>query len=206
MVPLAPNAATASLQAARTSIAAAEIPAVPIMSIPHATDHEPVRTTAGATIAEEQALMVAASACVRPCPRGTLPDSLPEERKDAVRKFVMLSRTGAALAALIIIVLSVVPGNMRPHVLGNDYGEHFVAYFFTGGLLAIGHQRPMQLLSRGVLLTLCAGSLEFVQLWIPSRIASAGEFATSTIGVWIGLLVVVVVRRVHKRKIAVSYK
>jgi VanZ family protein len=118
----------------------------------------------------------------------------------------MLTRTGAGLAALTIIVLSVVPGNLRPHVLGNDYGEHFVAYLITGGLLAIGYLRPMQLLSRGVLLTICAGSLEFVQLWIPGRTASAGGFVTSTIGVWIGLLVVVVVSRVHKRKIVVSYK
>ena len=49
-----------------------------------------------------------------------------------------------------IIVLSVMPGNMRPHVLGNDYYEHFAAYFITGGLLAIGYLRPMQLLSSGV--------------------------------------------------------
>jgi len=64
MVPLAPNAATASLEAARTRIAPAETPAGPIIGVPHATDHEPARTTAAATIAEEQALMAAASASV----------------------------------------------------------------------------------------------------------------------------------------------
>jgi hypothetical protein len=72
MVPLAPNAATASLQAARTSVAPAETPAGPIIGVPHATDYEPARTTAAATIAEEQALMAAASASVplpRRCPR-----------------------------------------------------------------------------------------------------------------------------------------
>ena len=118
----------------------------------------------------------------------------------------MLTRTGAGLAALTIIVLSVVPGNMRPHVLGNDYGEHFVAYLITGSLLAIGCRRLMQLLSSGVLLAICAGSLEFVQLWIPGRTASAGEFATSTIGAWTGLLVIVLVRPARERKIAVSCK
>jgi hypothetical protein len=71
MVPLAPNAATASLQAARTSVAPAETPAGPIIGVPHATDHEPARTTAAATIADEQALMVAASASV-PLPRAKL--------------------------------------------------------------------------------------------------------------------------------------
>src|SRR6266404_5527866 len=104
---------------------------------------------------------------------------------------------GAGLTVLTIIVLSVMPGKMRLHILGNDYFEHFVAYFVAGSLLAIGYLRPMQLLSSGILLAICAGSLEFVQLWIPGRTASAGDFATSTIGAWVGLLVIVVVRRAH---------
>ncbi len=121
-------------------------------------------------------------------------------------KLVMLTRMGAGLAVLTIIVLSVVPGNMRPRVLGNDHYEHFAAYFITGSLLAIGYLRPMRLLSSGVLLAICAGSLEFVQLWIPGRTASAGDFATSTIGAWIGLLVIVVVRWAHERTFVASYK
>lgn len=121
-------------------------------------------------------------------------------------KLVMLTRLGAWLAVLTIIVLSVVPGNMRPHALGNDYYEHFAAYFITGCLFAIGYLRPMQLLSSGVLLPICAGSLEFVQLWIPGRTASAGDFAISTIGAWIGLLLIVVVRRAHERTFVVSCK
>ena len=121
-------------------------------------------------------------------------------------KLVMLTRMGVGLAALTIIVLSVVPGNLRPHVLGNDDYEHFAAYFIIGSLRAIGCLRPMQLLSSGVLLAICAGSLEFVQLWIPGRTASAGGFATSAIGAWIGLLVIVVVRRTHERAFFVSSK
>jgi VanZ family protein len=123
-----------------------------------------------------------------------------------VTKLVMLTRMGAGLAVLTIIVLSVVPGKMRPHVLGNDLCEHFAAYFITGSLLAVGYLRPMQLLSTGILLALCGGSLELAQLWIPGRTASAADFATSTIGAWIGLLVIVVVRRAHERKYVVSYK
>jgi hypothetical protein len=46
-------------------------------------------------------------------------------------KLAMLTRMGAGLAALAIIVLSVVPGNMRPHLLGNDHYEHFAAYFIA---------------------------------------------------------------------------
>jgi VanZ family protein len=115
-----------------------------------------------------------------------------------VTKLVILSRIGAGLSALTIIVLSVVP--MRPHILGNDYCEHFIAYFVTGSLLAIGYPRPMQLLSSGVLLAVGAGSLEFVQLWIPSRTANVGGFIASAVGAGIGLLIMIVVRRVVERK------
>ncbi len=113
---------------------------------------------------------------------------------------------GAGLTVLTIIVLSVMPGKMRLHILGNDYFEHFVAYFVAGSLLAIGYLRPMQLLSSGILLAICAGSLEFVQLWIPGRTSNVGGFATAMVGAWVGLLVIVVLRRAHERKFVVSYK
>jgi VanZ family protein len=112
-------------------------------------------------------------------------------------KLTMLTRMGAGLTVLIITLLSLMPGNMRPHILGNDRLEHFAAYFVTGSLWAIG--RPMQLLSSGVLLAIGAGSLEFVQLWIPGRTASAGDFATSAIGAWTWLLAIIAVRRAHER-------
>ena len=121
-------------------------------------------------------------------------------------KLVTLTRIGAGLAVLTVIVLSVVPGNLRPHLLGNDYCEHFAAYFIIGSLLAFGYLRSMQLLSSGVLLAICAASLEFVQLWIPGRTASTGGFATSAIGAWIGLLVIVVVRRAHERALFFTSK
>lgn len=123
-----------------------------------------------------------------------------------MKKLVMLARAAAWLAVLTIIALSVVPGSMRPHVLRNDYAEHFVAYFITGSLFAIGYQRPMHLLSSGVLLAICAGSLEFVQLWIPGRTAGAGDFEISAIGAGVGLMAALVVRRARERMFVVSYK
>jgi len=112
-------------------------------------------------------------------------------------KLMMLSRLGAGVTMLAITLLSVVPGNMRPHILGNDRFEHFVVYFLAGSLWAIG--RPMPLLSSGALFAIGAGSLEFVQLWIPGRTASAGDFATSAIGAWTGLLAIIAVRWAHER-------
>jgi VanZ family protein len=123
-----------------------------------------------------------------------------------VNKFVMLTRVGAWLAVLTIVILSVVPGNIRPRVLTNDHYEHFAAYFITGSLLTIGYPRRMQVLWSGVLLAICAGSLEFVQLWIPGRTANVGGFEVSTIGAWIGLMAVVVARRARERTFVVSCK
>ena len=119
-------------------------------------------------------------------------------------KLTMLTRMGAGLTVLIITLLSLVPGNMRPHILGNDRLEHFAAYFVTASLWAVGNRRHMKLLSSGLLLAICAGLLEFVQLWIPGRTASALDFATSAIGAWIGLLVMVAARRAHDRAFVAS--
>jgi hypothetical protein len=119
------------------------------------------------------------------------------QNKEALMKLMTLIRLGAGLAVLTITILSVVPGNVRPHILGNDRFEHFAAYFLTASLCAIGC--PMQMFASGVLLVIGAGSLELAQLWIPGRMASAGEFAMSAIGTWAGLLTILAVRRAHER-------
>ena len=49
-------------------------------------------------------------------------------------KVVMLARMAAWPAVVVIVVLSVVPGSVRPHVLGNDRAEHFIAYLVAGSL------------------------------------------------------------------------
>lgn len=127
-----------------------------------------------------------------------------------MKKLVLPARLAAWLAVLTIIILSVVPGTVRPHVLGNDSAEHFVAYFTAGGLFAIGHQlavgdqRSQRLRSSGILLATCAGFLEFIQLWIPGRTASISDFGVSTIAAWIGLLAVVLIGLTRKRILIVS--
>ena len=114
-------------------------------------------------------------------------------------KVVVLARMAAWPAVVVIIVLSVVPGSLRPHVLGNDRAEHFIAYLIAGSLFAVGYVRPLQLISSGVMLTICAGALEFVQLLIPGRLASPRDFIASTIGVWIGFLAVVTIGQARER-------
>jgi hypothetical protein len=122
-----------------------------------------------------------------------------EERERAVTKVAMMARLVAWPAVAAIIVLSVVPGSVRPHVLGNDRVEHFVAYLVVGSLFAIGYVRPLQLLSSGVMLTICAGALELTQLLIPGRLASPRDFIVSVTGAWIGFLVGAAIGRARGR-------
>jgi hypothetical protein len=116
------------------------------------------------------------------------------KRETALTKVTTLVRIEAWLAVLIVIVLSVIPGNMRPHVLANGYYEHFTAYFITGSLMGIGYSRPKQLLSSAIMLALCGGTLEIVQLWIPDRTADVGDFAASAFGAWAALVLTCVIR------------
>jgi VanZ family protein len=125
--------------------------------------------------------------------------------KFAAAKLTTLIRAHAWLAVLIIVVLSVVPGTMRPHIMGNDYREHFAAYIITGSLLAIGYPRPTQLLASGVALALCAGGLELVQVWIPGRTASASEFAIGTLSACLGLVAIFVIKRARKMRLPLLY-
>lgn len=119
-------------------------------------------------------------------------------------KIVKLARKGAWLAVVTIVVLSVVPGDMRPNILGNDYAEHFTAYFIAGGLFAVGYE--LSILSSGAFLAASAGLLEFVQLRIPGRIGSVDDIAAGAIGAWIALALIVIVRRTYERVFVISQR
>ncbi|MGP0089776.1 MAG: hypothetical protein ACLPKB_07430 [Xanthobacteraceae bacterium] len=92
------------------------------------------------------------------------------------------------IAALVIIVLSVVPGDLRPYVLEDKHLEHFLAYFVAGGLFAIGYLQVRLVIFLGILLTLCSGTMEIAQLVIVGRTASIFDFIASASGTWIGLV------------------
>jgi VanZ family protein len=101
-----------------------------------------------------------------------------------------LIRVAAWLAVVAIVVLSVVPGQVRPDVLGEKHIEHLVAYFGTAMLLAAGYSRRYQLVLICVVLSACSGLLEVVQLWIPGRSSSVIDFAVSSLGAWTGVAMI----------------
>lgn len=101
------------------------------------------------------------------------------------------------LAAVIVIaVLSLVPNELRPHV-GPKLLEHFSAYFGAAALLALAWPQR----SAVIVLALPAYSaaLEIAQLWVPGRTTSFADFAASSLGACLGVVLVWAARRTFFR-------
>jgi len=103
---------------------------------------------------------------------------------------VLLCRIAGGVSLLAILVLSLVPSELRPHVLPGKHLEHFVAYLIAGLLLALGWRRDRQVLLCGVALAACSAVLEILQLWVPGRTSSVADFLASTSGALAGLTMI----------------
>jgi VanZ family protein len=99
-------------------------------------------------------------------------------------------RVAAVLSIFSICVLSLVPGEYRPHtmVLPSVF-EHVVAYTVAAlllGLACVGRLSSIRLV---LLLTVYGSLLELCQLWFPDRngqvIDILADFAGATIGVFL---------------------
>jgi len=93
---------------------------------------------------------------------------------------------------VVIGVLSLLPGDMRPHRGPEIPGQlaHFLAYFMTAGVLALGYRARAHAVKITLWLTLYAALLEIAQLWIPGRISRLIDFGASALGVLAGIGVV----------------
>ena len=105
------------------------------------------------------------------------------------------------LIALSIVVISLVPGSLRPRVLSNNYMEHFIAYVFIGCVFAAGYPALGQRIVLGIMLAVGAGSLEVAQLFIVGRTSSVGDFAAGVVGAWLGLGLPLLMQRLFGRPI-----
>ena len=98
-----------------------------------------------------------------------------------------LCRIAGWASTVGIFVLSVVPGEARPHSgVASPYVEHILAYLLATGLLTLGYAlRTFRLLLCALLIGFAA-ALETVQLWVPGRNAELMGFAASALGVFFG--------------------
>jgi hypothetical protein len=106
-----------------------------------------------------------------------------------------LFRTAGWACVVAIVVLSVVPGNERPHTGMPGQIEHVIAYCGTATLLGLGYPTAMARFGLVAMLALLAAALEVIQLWIPGRYSQFIGFAAGSAGACLGMLAVAVLDR-----------
>lgn len=111
-----------------------------------------------------------------------------------------LARLGGVLALLLIVWLSLIPGDMQTRTPLPKQGEHFIAYFFTAIVLAFALQHPRKHLFVACSLSLFAGVLELAQAFIPGRTAGIGDLAASCAGAVAGVVLASTIVTILLRK------
>jgi VanZ family protein len=105
-------------------------------------------------------------------------------------KLRRLSLGAGYVGYLMIVVLSLLPAQARPHTgVGGEY-EHWIAYALVGGAFAAGYFAMRARLFAGLVLTASAALLELLQNFIPGRTPELTGFLASSLGAWFGIFLV----------------
>jgi hypothetical protein len=98
-----------------------------------------------------------------------------------------IARAAAYFGVLAIIVLSLVPGVDRPHTGLPGEAEHFIAYCATASAFALGFWSSASRIVFALGLTLLAGAMEILQLWVPGRHSALMDAVASSMGGLLGI-------------------
>ena len=98
-----------------------------------------------------------------------------------------IARAAGFFGVLAIIVLSLVPGTYRPHTSLPGEAEHFIAYYSTAFAFALGFRSRASRVVIVLGLTLLAGSMEVLQLWVPGRHPAIIDAVVSSLGGLLGI-------------------
>ena len=104
-----------------------------------------------------------------------------------------------SIAVILLAILSLLPGEHRPNVLVSGQADHLVAYALSSVTLIGGYWHSHRNITIALSLTLYAGLLETLQLWVPGRVGQFSDFAMSTLGVWVGLFLLTMGARLFRR-------
>jgi VanZ family protein len=105
-------------------------------------------------------------------------------------KLWRLSIFAGCVGCLLIVVLSLLPAQIRPHTgVGGEY-EHWIAYALVGGVFAAGDSAMRERLFAGLVLTASAAILELLQNLNPGRTPELAGFLASSLGAWSGIFLV----------------
>jgi hypothetical protein len=110
------------------------------------------------------------------------------------------------LAVIFIVVISLVPGDARPHTGAPGQGEHLIAYFLTGVLFGLRGTSRGNLLFIALAFVIGAGVLETAQTWVPGRNSQFGDFVASSAGTLAGVAAGAMLRPVYLRTLRLLSK
>jgi VanZ family protein len=112
---------------------------------------------------------------------------------------VRLSRAIGLACIVAIIVLSLLPGDRRPHTGHFEHAgqfEHALAYFATAVFLSFGFRTTRDRFAAISLLVALAAVLELIQRLIPGRHSQIIDWFASSFGAGFGVLAVILIERV----------
>jgi VanZ family protein len=101
-------------------------------------------------------------------------------------------RIAGWLAVAAIVVLSLLPGQDRPHSGAPGEVEHLVAYLLAAVVLGIGYPERKTQRKLAAFLVLLSAAMEICQLWIPGRQSELAGFLGSSCGAILGMMAAMV--------------
>lgn len=107
--------------------------------------------------------------------------------------FLVGIRLAFWLVVLVLIWATVVPASIRPEGVSSRSVDHFASFGLAGFLFYLGYAD--RLLARLITAVLFAGSLELLQLFVPSRHARFIDFVIDTLGACTGIVFAFVLAR-----------
>jgi hypothetical protein len=99
-----------------------------------------------------------------------------------------------------IVILSLVPGNTRPHSGMSGIYEHFFAYLMVGGAFGLGLPTLLHRLLIAGGLTVTAAVLEVAQVTIPGRTGEISGVVSGLAGAWIAVGIVSLKKSLEKNR------
>jgi hypothetical protein len=101
-----------------------------------------------------------------------------------------LMRIAGWFGVCLVIVLSVIPGEIQIRMAASKGFEHASAYFVLGLVLSTAYGGSRSTASRiTFLLIVLSGALEIFQTWCPGRTPSVADWLYGAAGATIGVLV-----------------
>jgi VanZ family protein len=119
-------------------------------------------------------------------------------RPETEARLVQTFRAMGLACSVALIVLSLLPGNERPHTGSPGQLEHIVAYFGTAVFLALGFRTISSRIVAVALLVGAAAVLEMIQRLIPGRHSQLIDWFASSLGAGVGVLAVALMERLQQ--------